>query len=591
MTESNSIANLSGIANSQYNQKNYPDAIKTYQKLLKIKKSWKLYLSLGWALFKQEDFEKSANAFKQSLLLKDYWYSWQSLGSALMRNEKYYDANICFRRSLTLKENWKTYKYLGISLSNTVFYSEAIGAFKSSLKLSEDWKTYQSLAFLYLRNDDIDNAIEMFIASINLKEDWYSYRGLGLAYLNISKNSKAADTFLKGISLKQDYKSYQCLGLACFRLNKIDESIDAFSESISLKEDWNSYRGLGLAQLKASKYAEAIVAFQKSLNLKTNWSSYRGLGLALIYSNKTKEGLIQLLETCKNNVSWIEIHNISEELVKNNYISVAIQFFIELQKVYPDHLFIACEQIMIIKKANKTMKYAQLFATLKANISNDLLTYYERWTRTRYIIFNDSLSMCYAKDNFSSSKFIPTQISDRSNFWIFALNKIKLKDGLILEFGVFKGKSISFIAEYLPDENIHGFDSFEGFPENYNNDRKKGTTSTNGYLPNVPNNVYLYKGWFKNTLAKFLSSNPLKKSSFIHIDCVLYSSTKEVLLALRCTIVPGTIIVLDEYYNYSDWRNYEYKAFHEFVNLYNISYKYLAYTDQQVCIEIIDIRN
>ena len=39
--------------------------------------------------------------------------------------------------------------------------------------------------------------------------------------------------------------------------------------------------------------------------------------------------------------------------------------------------------------------------------------------------------------------------------------------GLNLEFGVFKGVTISAVAKARPDLIFHGFDSFEGLPEDW----------------------------------------------------------------------------------------------------------------------------
>jgi len=74
-------------------------------------------------------------------------------------------------------------------------------------------------------------------------------------------------------------------------------------------------------------------------------------------------------------------------------------------------------------------------------------------------------------------------------------------DGLILEFGVFKGNSIGFIAKNIGDKKVHGFDSFEGFGEmpkgHYWSTYAKGKTfDLKNKLPLVPKNVILHKGFF-----------------------------------------------------------------------------------------------
>lgn len=54
------------------------------------------------------------------------------------------------------------------------------------------------------------------------------------------------------------------------------------------------------------------------------------------------------------------------------------------------------------------------------------------------------------------------------------LGEVEIKDGLYLEFGVFQGTTINYIAQQKENETIYGFDSFEGLPEDWGN-IKKGT--------------------------------------------------------------------------------------------------------------------
>jgi hypothetical protein len=63
-----------------------------------------------------------------------------------------------------------------------------------------------------------------------------------------------------------------------------------------------------------------------------------------------------------------------------------------------------------------------------------------------------------------------------------AMENVSLMEGLVLEFGVFHGKTIRMIAEKFPTSQIHGFDTFSGIPENWHN-TKKGSYSTHNVLP------------------------------------------------------------------------------------------------------------
>ena len=112
-------------------------------------------------------------------------------------------------------------------------------------------------------------------------------------------------------------------------------------------------------------------------------------------------------------------------------------------------------------------------------------------------------------------------------------------------------ETLNFIASLLPGQ-IHGFDSFEGLPEDWRQGHEKGTFAV-GHLPRVRPNVRLYKGWFEDTLPAFREQYP-GPVAFLHLDADLYSSTKTVLDILGEGIVPGTVIAFDEFFNYPGWR-------------------------------------
>ena len=158
-------------------------------------------------------------------------------------------------------------------------------------------------------------------------------------------------------------------------------------------------------------------------------------------------------------------------------------------------------------------------------------------------------------------------------------------DGLVLEFGVRFGNSIRMLAE-LAKQKVHGFDSFEGLPDVWHHEAK-GSYTTKGVVPEVPENVKLHVGWFDSTLPKFLAENegPVR---LVNIDCDIYSSTKTVLDLLASRIVTGSVIIFDEYIGNEHWREDEFKAFQEAVKNYGWSYEYISFSffTKQVAVRI-----
>ncbi len=177
-----------------------------------------------------------------------------------------------------------------------------------------------------------------------------------------------------------------------------------------------------------------------------------------------------------------------------------------------------------------------------------------------------------------SNKFIyqPMILLDNRRMeYKFCMSNIKLEGGYFLEFGVFNGKSINLLSKLREGDNFHGFDTFDGLPEDWDMGDKiipAGHFKLND-LPKVNKNVILYKGLFEDTIFEWKKkfTGPI---SFINIDCDLYSSTKTVLYNLNSQIVKNTMIRFDDLMPsylapYPNWKNGEWKALSEWIDKYN----------------------
>ncbi len=194
----------------------------------------------------------------------------------------------------------------------------------------------------------------------------------------------------------------------------------------------------------------------------------------------------------------------------------------------------------------------------------------------------------YAVKNFSKAM----RFESRRELWSYCLNtNFQLKSPskkIIAEFGVWQGESINFFAKHCPDARLFGFDSFEGLEEDwYGFKYQKGFFSTNGQSPKVEDNVHLIKGWFEDSLPKFIEELGNEKINILHMDADTYKPTKYVLDALVSHLTRGTIIIFDEYFGYSNWDLHEFRALQEVVKSSGIEYKYIGHTNMQVAVEIL----
>lgn len=157
-----------------------------------------------------------------------------------------------------------------------------------------------------------------------------------------------------------------------------------------------------------------------------------------------------------------------------------------------------------------------------------------------------------------------------------------------LEFGVFEGASMrSWCAlNQNRESRFVGFDSFEGLPEDWHSGRKKGAFSTGGKQPEIADaRVSFIAGWFQNSLRTFVASYRRQRQLVIHVDCDVYSSTLYCLTMLDPLMTPGTLIVLDDFFD----ALHVYRALSDYCSAYLREYKIIARTHElgQVAIVMV----
>lgn len=209
----------------------------------------------------------------------------------------------------------------------------------------------------------------------------------------------------------------------------------------------------------------------------------------------------------------------------------------------------------------------------------------ERCSRTHIRKLNAALNYLEVGRWLKANGFaISSRVPDRGSLYSVVSQRIEGEEVLYLEFGVYEGASLRVWSTLLrnPLSSLHGFDSFEGLPENWDSFRPKGTFDVKGKLPEFDDSrVVLHQGWFATTLISF--TLPEHERLVINLDADLYSSTKFVLETLQDAIKPGTIIIFDEFCD----RLHELQAFSEFIEATRMTFRFVSATQnlEQVAFE------
>lgn len=173
--------------------------------------------------------------------------------------------------------------------------------------------------------------------------------------------------------------------------------------------------------------------------------------------------------------------------------------------------------------------------------------------------------------------FEPRRVGSREDVFRAIAGNVGDRRVLYLEFGVFQGESMRVWSALLrhPEAQLHGFDSFEGLPEEWSLEEGAGHFSTNGRTPEFDDSrIRLYKGWFEDTLPGY--EPPPHDALVVNVDSDLYSSAALVLEHVGPHLRPGSFLYFDEF----NHREHELRAFDEFLRKTGMRFEIVAATPE-----------
>ena len=430
------------------------------------------------------------------------------------------------------------------------------------------WKALGTALKLQGKNAE---ALQAFQKAVTLMpDDAEAHKNLAITLKDMGRLVEAETSFCNAIKARPEYaEPYYESGILFQALNRDDEAEARYRHAIRLKPDYaDAHNNLGAVLWNMGRLAEAEAVCKQALQTKPEFAeAYNNLGNIYSSSGRTGEAIACYTKAMTLRPHWALLYfNLHPLLLNGDNITAAIQCLTKAVSLEPSNPEYRFSLGMILDYTGNPEVAAGHFEMVKK-----------------------STELCRAR--LDAWHYIKSARTQPLHITGYALQTFKLGienaaiEGLVLEFGVRFGASIRQIAA-LAEQEVHGFDSFEGLPEQWHHE-PQGIYSTKGKLPEVPDSVTLHVGWFEDTIPAFIQkhSGPIR---FMNIDCDIYSSTKTIFDLFSDRIIPGTVIVFDEYIGNAHWREDEFKAFQEAVAKYGWSYEYLAFSffTKQVLVKI-----
>ena len=321
---------------------------------------------------------------------------------------------------------------------------------------------------------------------------------------------------------------YNHIGIANKQLGKLDEAITAYKRAISIKANFaQAYLNMGIALAEQGIISEARASFKKAIEYKSDYAQ------AMWNLSGNAENIIEAK-------SWIE----------------------KCLSVDPNY-----------EVAKLTLCALNYYQGSKESFNSLLQSSLKKHSYTR------SFSWVFELPSLPELFFHRWALFDR-------MVQLSNKDKPFYEFGVWRGEAFKYLIKTF--KKGYGFDTFEGIPEDWHNE-KAGSYTSQGVIPKIKGGEFI-AGKFEDTLPKFFSeAKPM--ASIINFDADLYSSTICALNWASSVIDQNTILIFDEFLINPNWENDEHKALEEFCLQNNYKYEVMAvsFFSKQVAVRLIGI--
>ena len=445
---------------------------------------------------------------------------------------------------------------------------------------------------------------------------------MGFMHEVISKTQLMVDLYPKSLEL------HILLGEANRCLENHQNAIKSYEKALEIKPNYAEiHNNMGNVLKQSKDLVEAINCYKKAIEFKPNYTdAYFNLANALHDQGELEAAVGYFQQTIKDLPRHTKAYfNMSVALHEMGDLDAAIIGYekaLQLQPEYPEawnNLGNSFRDRGDLAKAKESFRSAirinPEYSTPYWNLSGTetQISASKSWLKKCLEVdenYQHAYLMLAALDYYEGDQrhYLKITHSDlynhpftRSFSWVFSLpslpklyfNKWQFLESVVeqspqtrpfYEFGVWRGVSFEFLTKIFGKG--YGFDTFEGLPESWH-EEKVGTYSSNRKVPKIDGGEFIV-GKFEETLPDFFSV-PRPMASVINFDADLYTSTKCALDQVQSVIDSKTILIFDEFLMNHRWEDDEFKALEDFcaANLFTYIVLAVSFFSKQVAIRLL----
>lgn len=222
-----------------HKMKNYEQAMRDYNKAIKINNDHKAYNNRGYIYLNQDNHILAEKDFDKAISLNPQnSEAYGNKGILYRRQKKYQRALQCYAKAIELSPmSSNMYSNRGLLYEEMQNFAAAMKDYQRAILYNPKYYgVYCNRGKLYARLGQEQLAIEDYLHALKLNPDFYQvHNNLGMIYTNMRKYFKALPHIKKAIELNPKYSNaYANLGILYQQQGKIQQAIAAWKKAIAL---------------------------------------------------------------------------------------------------------------------------------------------------------------------------------------------------------------------------------------------------------------------------------------------------------------------------------------------------------------------